>query len=232
MKKVAIVTGASSGIGKAISHAMISRNYCVIANGRTIKKADFQNDNVIISNADLLDEKTPKDLLDLAIKSFGGLNYLFVNAGTIESGSIHDIDINKMCKMLRLKVESSFRLIYTVLKYLLEKDSGHIIITSSVLGTKTREHSGAYAACNFALEALAESLRMELSHSNIKITCIEPGLVKTGLHRDCPIHPQELLGISNTLNPQDIVEVVTDILDKPDHIRIPKYMILPKGHKI
>ena len=232
MNKVAIVTGASSGIGKAISHAMISRNYCVIANGRTIKKADFQNNNVVISNADLLDERTPKDLLDLAIKSFGDLNYLFVNAGTIESGSIHDIDINKMCKMLRLKVESSFRLIYTALKYLLEKDSGHIIITSSVLGTKTREHSGAYAACNFALEALAESLRMELSHSNIKITCIEPGLVKTGLHRDWPIHPQELLGISNTLNPQDIVEVVKDILDKPDHIRIPKYMILPKGHKI
>lgn len=146
--------------------------------------------------------------------------------------SIRDIDIDKMCRMLRLKVESSFRLIYTVLKYLLEKNSGHIIITSSILGTKTRENSGAYSACSFALEALTESLRMELSDSNIKITCIEPGLVKTGLHRDWPVHPQELLGISNTLSPQDIADSVAEIIDKPDHIRIPRYMILPKGHKI
>jgi NADP-dependent 3-hydroxy acid dehydrogenase YdfG len=111
-------------------------------------------------------------------------------------------------------------------------DAGHIIITSSVLGTKTREHSGAYAGANHALEVLAESLRLELSDTNIQITCIEPGLVKTNLHKDWPIHPQELLGIDNCLDPQDIADVVMEILSKKDHIRIPRIMILPKGHRI
>lgn len=126
----------------------------------------------------------------------------------------------------------SFRLIYTFLKYFNKVGRGHIIITSSVLGTKTRENSGAYAACNHALEALAESLRMELSDTDIKITCIEPGLVETNLHNEWEIKPKELLNISNALAPEDIADVVLDILKKPDYIRIPKYMILPKGHKI
>ena len=91
--------------------------------------------------------------------------------------------------MVRLKVESSFRMIYTFLKYFKNVGRGHIFITSSVLGTKTRENSGAYAASNHALEALAESLRMELAETDIQITCIEPGLVSTNLHRDWPVHP-------------------------------------------
>ena len=73
---------------------------------------------------------------------------------------------------------------------------------------------------------------MELCDTDIKITCIEPGLVETGLHRDWDIKPKELLGISNALQPMDVAEAVLDILQKPNHIRIPKYMILPKGHKI
>lgn len=110
--------------------------------------------------------------------------------------------------------------------------TGHIFITSSVLGTMTRENSGAYAASNHALEALAESLRMELSDTDIQITCIEPGLVKTNLHKEWPVHPQELLGISNALKPEDIADTIYEIMCKPDYIRMPKVMILPKGHKI
>lgn len=166
------------------------------------------------------------------LRNYGRCDVLFVNAGIIESNTIDLIDIDKMCLMLRLKVEMSFRLIYTFLKYFRKIGRGHVIITSSVMGTKTRENSGAYAACNHALEALAESLRMELSDTDIKITCIEPGLVETNLHRDWVIKPKELLNISHALSPEDIADAVIDILNKPDHIRIPRYMILPKGHKI
>ena len=153
-------------------------------------------------------------------------------AGTIESGPIESINIEKMCMMVRLKVEATFRLIYTFLKHFRTVDAGHIFITSSVLGTKTREHSGPYAAGNFALEALAESLRMELADSNIKITCLEPGLVQTNLHRNWETSPGELLNIPQALDPRDIADVVNELLDKPDHIRIPRYMILPRGHRI
>lgn len=231
-EKVAVVTGASSGIGKAICNRLMNNSYCVIVNGRTINNVFQNQDNLILNSCDLLDEKTADTLLEETLRNYGRCDVLFVNAGIIESNTIDLIDIDKMCLMLRLKVEMSFRLIYTFLKYFRKIGRGHVIITSSVMGTKTRENSGAYAACNHALEALAESLRMELSDTDIKITCIEPGLVETNLHRDWVIKPKELLNISHALSPEDIADAVIDILNKPDHIRIPRYMILPKGHKI
>jgi NADP-dependent 3-hydroxy acid dehydrogenase YdfG len=231
MNKVAIITGASSGIGKAISSKLQAYNFSLVLNGRSFTQKSAE-ENITMNNMDLIDEATPNELLNIAINKYGKLDYVFINAGVIESAPIEKIDIEKMCYMMRLKVESSFRLIYTVLKYMKTQGTGHIFITSSVLGTKTRENSGAYAAANYALEALAESLRMELSDTNIQITCIEPGLVRTNLHKDWPIHPQELLGISNTLKPEDIADIVYDVMCKSEYIRIPKIMILPKGHKI
>ena len=230
--KVAVITGASSGIGKAIANSLISEDYKLVVSGRTCRDVYQQSQNIVINDKDLTDEKTSKYLLEDAITNYGKCDYLFVNAGIITSGTIEEIDINKVCLMARLKVESSFRLIYTFLKEFKRQGFGHIFITSSVLGTKVRETSGAYAGCNYALEAFAEALRMELSHTDIQITCLEPGLVKTNLHRDWETHPAELLNISNTLTPADIAEVVKDIISKPNHIRIPRYMILPKGHKI
>lgn len=236
-QKVAVVTGASSGIGKAFCEKLLEHQYCVVANGRTINEvftqaASLQAATLATNSADLLDDSTANLLLDDALKTFGRCDVLCVNAGLIESNTIENIDIDKMCRMMRLKVEMSFRLIYTFLKYFKKTGRGHIIITSSVMGTKTRENSGAYAACNYALEALAESLRMELSDTDIKITCIEPGLVETKLHRDWEVKPKELLNISNALRPEDIADAVIEILNKPDHVRIPRYMILPKGHRI
>ena len=148
-------------------------------------------------------------------EKYGQCDVICVNAGIIESNTIEKINIDKMCMMMRLKVEMSFRLIYTFLKYFKKMGKGHVIITSSVMGTKTRE-----------------SLRMELSDTDIKITCIEPGLVETNLHNEWEIKPKELLEISHALKPEDIANAVVDVLNMPEHIRIPKYMILPKGHKI
>jgi len=231
MNKTAVITGATSGIGKAISETLIKNNINVLMNGRSFTET-IESNEIMQTKLDLLEDNTPQELLNIAINKFGSIEYLFVVAGIIESASIENINIEKMCTMMRLKVESSFRLIYTFLKYMKPRNAGHIFIISSVLGTKTRENSGAYAAANHALEALAESLRMELSDTNIQITCIEPGLVRTNLHKDWPIHPQELLGISNTLKPEDIADTVIEIINKADYIRIPRLMILPKGHKI
>ncbi len=231
-RKTAVVTGASSGIGRAITTTLLDKSYNVLANGRSINSIFKKTDSLILNNNDLLLPETSQILLNDVLSRWDKCDVLFVNAGIIESNNIKDININKMCEMVRLKVEMSYRIIYTFLKYFIKTGTGHVIITSSVMGTKTRENSGAYAGCNFALEALAESLRMELANTDIKITCIEPGLVETNLHRDWNTKPKELLNISNALEPQDIADAVVEILEKPSHIRIPKYMILPKGHKI
>lgn len=111
--KIAVITGASSGIGKAISEKLLENNFKIVACGRTANAVfDENNENIEIVTSDLLLETTSDELLKKAKNVFGGCDYLFVNAGTIESGTIETIDIDKMCKMVRLKVESSYRIIY------------------------------------------------------------------------------------------------------------------------
>ena len=121
---------------------------------------------------------------------------------------------------------------YTFAKYFKDRDAGHIINISSVLGTKIRETAGAYAGTKFAIEALSEALRIELSKTNVKIACIEPGLVKTELHREWVSHPSEIMDIPNPLSPEDIADMILYVLQQKDSVRIPKLMILPKDHVI
>jgi NADP-dependent 3-hydroxy acid dehydrogenase YdfG len=123
-------------------------------------------------------------------------------------------------------------LTYKFLKLFKKQGFGHIINISSVLGTKVRPTAGAYAASKFAMEALSEALRMELTGTNIKISCIEPGLVMTELHNDWDIHPKDSMGIHEPLTVDDIVRTVKFIMEQPEHVRIPKLMILPKDHNI
>ena len=104
-EKVAVATGASRGIGKAICNKLMDNSYCVIANGRTIDNVFQQKDNLILNNCDLLDDKTAEKLLDDALKTYDRCDILIVNAGILESNPIDTIDIDKMCQMLRLKVE-------------------------------------------------------------------------------------------------------------------------------
>ncbi len=164
--------------------------------------------------------------------NYNKCDFLFNCAGTIEAGAIEEINIDKMSSMIRLNVESTFRLTYKFLKRFKKQGSGHIINISSVLGTKVRPSAGAYAATKFALEALSEALRMELTGTNIKVSCIEPGLVMTELHKDWKIHPKESMNIYEPLNVDNIVDAVKFIMEQPAHVRIPKLMILPKDHNI
>ncbi len=150
----------------------------------------------------------------------------------IEVGTIEEIDIDKMTDMLKVNIEATFRLIYKILKQFKNQGFGHVINISSVMGTKVRATAGAYAATKFALEALSEALRMELVGTNIQVSCIEPGLVMTELHKNWGVRPKDSMGISEPLTVDDIVNSVKYIMEQPEHVRIPKLMILPKSHNI
>lgn len=231
--KICLITGASSGIGYAIAKALHADGFKIIATARRLDKlTELKLDSNDLFAGDLNLPALQDSIVDYIFDKYGKCDFLFNCAGILEVGIIEDIDIDKLTSMLRLNVESTFRLTYQILKRFKKQGFGHVINISSVLGTKVRPTAGAYAATKFAMEALSEALRMELTGTSIKISCIEPGLVMTELHNDWKVHPKVSMCIHEPLTVDNIVGTVKFIINQPDHVRIPRLMILPKDHNI
>ncbi len=231
--KTCLITGASSGIGLAMAKALAADKHRLILTARREDRLkSLQSENVDIIPGDLTSAEFVDSLDEYVYEKYGHCDYLFNSAGVITKGTVEDTDIDKMTSMLRLNIESTFRLTYRFLKRFVKQGSGHVINISSVAGTRVRPTIGAYAATKFAMEALSEALRLELSDTDIKISCIAPGLVLTELHDDWEVHPVDLLDIREPLTGEDIVETVRYIMNQPDHVRISRVLILPKGQKL
>ena len=233
---VAVITGATGGIGAAIARLLSQSGYALIlmarSNENLARLAAEIDGPTIILDGDIQDPGLPERLISMAVARFGRYDVCVNNAGILEVGTIADIDVDRVCGMVRTNVEAAFRLSYVFLKHCIERDSGHLLILSSVLGKKVRATAGAYAGTKFALEALAEALRLELANTGIRVSCLQPGLVRTGLHDHWNTPPAELLGIPEPLHPADIARAALFILEQPAHVRVPQLMILPKGHEI
>ena len=233
---VALITGATGGIGAAMARRLSESGYALVLTARSAPRlaalaADLSGPTEIIEG-DIQDPGMPDRMVSAALTSFGRCNVCVNNAGLLEVGAIADIDVDRVCAMVRTNVEAAFRLSYTFLKHALDQDSGHLLMISSVLGTKVRATAGAYAGTKFALEALAEALRIELANTNIRVSCLQPGLVRTGLHDHMPSHPAGQMGIPEPLQPDDVARAALFVLDQPPHVRVPQLMLLPQGHEI
>ncbi len=233
--QVAVLTGATGGIGRAIATTLSAAGWQLVLHGRSQEKLRAlaaQCPSAVTMAADIADPAVPAQLLSTALQHFGRCDLCINNAGILETGPIPTIDIDRVCHMVRINVEAAFRVAYTFVRHFTEQDSGHLVNISSVLGTKVRPTAGAYAGTKHAIEALSEALRMELARTNVRVSCIEPGLVRTGLHDRWPVHPSQSMGIPTPLTPQDVARALLFLLDQPAHVRIPKLMILPRDHEI
>ena len=233
--KVAIITGASSGIGRAVARNLNEVGVKFILTGRREDHLTELKDELAhaaILTGDISQHGMPQSLLANALDTYGRCDIVFNNAGIIKAGSIDDIDIDDMCYMVRVNVEAAFRMAYVAVKHFKSTGSGYLLNTSSVLGTKVRPTAGAYAGTKFAIEALTEALRLELAKTNIGVSCVEPGLVQTDLHREWPVPPAQALNIPRPLQPEDIARVVRFILQQPDHVRLPRILAVPSDQEL
>jgi NADP-dependent 3-hydroxy acid dehydrogenase YdfG len=233
--KVAIITGASSGIGRAVARSLNQAGVHLLLVGRRENRlSQLKNElnHAAIFPCDISGPGVPESLLKAALDAFGGCDIVFNNAGVITVGSIDDINLEDISYMVRVNVEAAFRLAYVAVKFFRSTGSGFLVNTSSVLGTKVRPTAGAYAGTKFAIEALTEALRLELAKTNIGVACVEPGLVQTELHRDWEVHPSEGLNVPRPLQPEDIARVVRFILEQPDHVRLPRILAVPADQEL
>ena len=227
---MAIVTGASSGIGYAVAEMMLEKGMSVVVTARSETKLQqlktkYQQCEIVVG--DIADEGLPQKLMDTAISKFGSVDIVFNNAGVMHAASIEDTDIDQMCAMVRVNLEAGVRMAYTALKHFKKQSRGHLINVSSILGTKVRPNTGVYASTKYGIEALSEALRVEVAKSGVKVSLIEPGVTETNLQSHFENHPKNVLGISEPLLPEDISRCVKFIIEQPEHVRIPVMMVLP-----
>ena len=232
--QVAVVTGASSGIGLAVAKELRALGLQLVLTARAEERlraicSDLGAQGLV---ADITDATVPQRLLATALERFGRCDVVINNAGSIEVGPIESIDIDKVCSMVRVNVEAAFRVAYTFIRHFAKQGRGHVINVSSVMGTKVRPTAGAYSGTKYAIEALSEGLRMEVAGTGVSVTCIEPGIVLTELHRDWPVHPTVGMNVPHPLMPEDVARCVGFILAQPAHVRIPRLMVLPGEHQI
>jgi NADP-dependent 3-hydroxy acid dehydrogenase YdfG len=230
--KVAVVTGASSGIGRAVARDLAAAGVRLVLTARRAERlrslaGEISPAAVATVAADMADPSTPEAVLGAAVERFGGCDIVVSGAGTMHAGTIEGLDIDAVCAMIRLNVEAATRMAYAALRHFKARGSGRLINVSSVLGTKVRPTTGAYAGTKHAIEALSEALRMEVAGTGIGVTVIEPGLTETELQDHFPEHPRKVLGVTEPLAPEDVARCVRFVLEQPAHVRIPVLMVMP-----
>jgi len=236
--QVGIITGASSGIGAATARLLAADGARVVLHGRRRERldalvAELPDGAAVALDGDIADPAAPQRLIDTAAERFGPVDWVLNNAGVLHVEPLERLDIENACAMVRINVEAAYRMAYLADRHFqAHGDAGTLINTSSVLGTKVRPTAGWYAGTKHAIEALSEALRVELAGTGIHVACVEPGLVKTDLHRDWDEPSDQRLGIDRPLQPEDIARCVRFILAQPPHVRIPRLMVLPGEHAI
>lgn len=175
-KQVVLITGASSGIGKATACYFAERGYKVYG----VARNDFKADGVVPILADITDRTAVKDTVDFVIKLEGKIDILINNAGMGVAGAVETTSLEDAKKQFDVNFFGTVNMTTAVLPYMRKKLSGKIINTSSVASIIPIPFQAYYSSCKAALDNWAKALRLELKPYNITVTNILPGDIKTG----------------------------------------------------
>ncbi|PYS86961.1 MAG: hypothetical protein DMF62_13930 [Acidobacteria bacterium] len=188
-EKVAIITGASSGIGRAAATEFRRRGISVVAVGRneadlsTLRDETRESKGALRMHLADVTEFTQIDrLLSETIEHFGKLDILVNAAGIIKGGNIEDTSIDEWDRMMNINVRSVF---YTMQKCVphLEKTKGNVVNVSSVTGLRSFPNVLAYCVSKAAVDQLTRCSALELAPKGIRVNAVNPGVVVTNLHR-------------------------------------------------
>jgi len=176
------VTGASRGLGAAITREALSRGHQVTATARdadALRRAFAESPDVLPMAVDVTDERQINAAVEATVERFGRIDVLVNNAGRGQVGAVEEVSDAAARALFELNVFGVLNVLRAVLPTLRAQRSGHVINIGSVGGFATAPGVGLYGATKFALEGLSEALRGELAPLGINVTVVEPGGFRT-----------------------------------------------------
>lgn len=180
MKKVALITGASSGIGKSTARKLLSEGYVVYGAARSVDKmADLKKAGAHIMKIDVTDETSIVDGVKKIVDEQGRIDVLINNAGYAVYGPVEDVSMEDARRQFDVNIFGLARLTQLVLPHMREQKAGKIVNISSIGGKIYTPLGAWYHATKHALEGWSDCLRLEVSEFGIDVIIIEPGLIET-----------------------------------------------------
>ena len=237
--KVAIITGASSGIGFATALALSKRGAKVAIGARRTdmlseleKKIKENGGEVYSQKLDVTKKNECNSFVDNVLKKWGTVDILINNAGLMPLSFFKNLKTDEWDQMIDVNIKGVLYCTGAVVSHMLENKSGHIINISSVAGRIVFPAGSVYCATKHAITAFSEGLRQELSvRKNIRVTCIEPGVVATELTNT--ITDESLQGFvenakkMESLQAEDIANAIVYAIESPNHVNVNEILIRP-----
>ena len=241
---VALVTGASSGIGEATALALAEHGAKVALVARRADKLEALAARVreaggtaLVVEADVADEARARDAVAKTVAAFGRLDTLVNNAGVMLLGPIVDAPVEEWDRMLRINVRALMHCTHAALPHLLEaattgpRNVADIVNISSTAGRLARSGSGVYNATKFAVNAFSESLRQEITKKHVRVSLVEPGAVETELAGHNRPEVREMMskrfGDMERLKANDIAEAIAFVVTRPRHVAVNEMLVRP-----
>ena len=237
--KVAIITGASSGIGEATAITLAKSGVKVAIGARRIDRLEELSKKIIAAGGEVLFQKldvTKREECDNFAKAvlgkWGSIDILVNNAGLMPLSFFKNLKVDEWDQMIDVNIKGVLYCTGSVISHMKEKKSGHIVNLSSVAGRVVFPAGSVYCATKFAVAAFTEGLRQEFSvRSNIRVTSIEPGIVATEL-TDTITDESLQQFVENgkkmeTLQAQDIANAILYAVDSPSHVNVNEILIRP-----
>jgi len=232
--KTVLVTGASSGIGRAAARAFVREGMRVVLSARSQDKlaalAAELGSNAIVIPADLGQPREVDRLVAESILRLGGIDVLFANAGIYVAGKVAEGDPDEWDRLLMLNVNSVFRAVRAALPHMQARRSGDILVTSSISAHQALHFEPVYSASKHAVNAFVHGLRRQVIADNIRVGSIAPGTVLNelwGFHD--PAEIEKKVADRSGLRSEDVAEAAVFMLTRPPNVTIRDLVILPQA---
>jgi NADP-dependent 3-hydroxy acid dehydrogenase YdfG len=239
--KVAIITGASSGIGRATALALAKAGAKVAAGARRTDRLDslekqIGSGEVMIQKLDVTKKSDCDSFVDAVIKKWGTVDILVNNAGLMPLSFFKNLKVDEWDQMIDVNIKGVLYCTAAAIPHMIAKKSGHIVNISSVAGRIVFPAGSVYCATKHAVAAFSEGIRQELSQrANIRVTCIEPGVVATELLNTITDKSLEKFVKASkqmdALQAEDIANAILFAVNSPAHMNVNEILIRPTGQE-
>lgn len=235
--KVILITGASSGIGEATAKTLAAHGAKVVLSARLgdrlEKLAAGIGENAVYLASDVTNPDDMEALVTLAKSKFGRLDVLFANAGIMPGSNMSEHKVNDWMAMVDVNIKGVLNAMAAVLPEFIAQKHGHIIVTSSIAGTKSVPGNAVYAGTKHFVRAMLDSFRMEsvMEGTNIRTTTIYPGAIRTELlHTIAPSETKSMVEAfyrDAGLDPDVIANAVLYAVAQPDNVDVSDLAVRP-----